>query len=84
MHIPIYSDTKVMYIQDINNLSGSFMFSQDAFLSSDKYADVLTGKTSAFATKRKYVLPETQLRFTLIARVFGSKRKGVFGGSLKG
>ena len=54
-----------MFIQDINNLSGGFMTSQGAFLWSDKLYLELTGKNaSAFTTKRKYVLPETQLRFT--------------------
>lgn len=72
-----------MFIQDINNLSGGFMPSQGAFLWSDKLK--ARGKNaSAFTTKRKYVLPETQLRFTSNARAFGSKRKGVFVGSLKG
>ena len=32
----IYSETKLMFIQDINNLSGGFMPSQGAFLWSDK------------------------------------------------
>ena len=54
-----------MFIQDINNLSGGFMTSQGAFLWSDKLYLELTGKNaSAFTTKRKYVLPETQVRFT--------------------
>lgn len=36
-NISIYSDTKLMFIQDINNLSGGFMPSQAVFLWSDKY-----------------------------------------------
>lgn len=35
-HMPIYYETKLMFIQDINNLSGGFMPSQGAFLWSDK------------------------------------------------
>lgn len=73
-----------MFIQDINNLSGGFMPSQDAFLWSDKHTDRdMRKNASAFTTKRKYVLPETQLRFTSNARAFGPKRKGAFGGSLQ-
>ncbi len=33
---------------------------------------------SAFGLKRKYVLIETQVRFTLNVLVFSFKRKGVF------
>ena len=73
-----------MFIQDINNLSGGFMPSQGAFLWSDKLLRAHGENASAFTTKRKYVLPETQGRFTSNARAFGPKRKGVFGGSLKG
>lgn len=74
-----------MFIQDINNLSGGFMPSQGAFLWSDKlYLEFTEKNASAFTTKRKYVLPETQGRFTSNARTFGPKRKCVFGGSLKG
>ena len=74
-----------MFIQDINNLSGGFMPSQGAFLWSDKQSLEFTGKNaSAFTAKHKYVLPETQLRFTSNARTFDSKRKGVFGGFQKG
>ena len=73
-----------MFIQDINNLSGGFMPSQGAFLWSDKLFRVHGKNTSAFTTKHKYVLPETQLRFTSNARTFDSKRKGVFGGFEKG
>lgn len=76
-----YYDTKLMFIQDINNLSGGFMPSQCAFLWSDKLYLELAGNASAFTTKRKYVLPETQVGFTSNARAFGPKRKGVFGGS---
>lgn len=84
-HMPIYDETKLMFIQDINNLSGGFMPSQGTFLWSDKLYLALTGKNaSAFTAKRKYVLPETQLRFTSNARAFGSKRKGVFGGFQEG
>jgi hypothetical protein len=35
-YMPIHSDTKLMFIQDINNLSGGFMPFQGAFLWSDK------------------------------------------------
>ena len=35
-HMPIYSEAKLMFIQDINNLSDGFMPSQGAFLWSDK------------------------------------------------
>ena len=74
-----------MLIQDINNLSGGFMPSQGTFLWSDKlYLELTRKNSSAFTTKRKYVLPETQLRFTSNARAFDSKRKGVFGGFQKG
>ena len=53
-----------MFIQDINNLSGGFMPSQGAFLWPDKLYLALTGKNaSAFTTKHKYVLSETQVRF---------------------
>lgn len=81
-----------MFIQNINNLSGGFMPSQGAFLWSDKlYLDPrektqvhLRLNASTFYLKRKYVLSETQLRFTSNARTFGPKRKGVFGGFQKG
>lgn len=74
-----------MFIQDINNLSGGFMPSQGAFLWSDKlYLELTRKNSSAFTTKRKCVLSETQLRFTSNARAFDSKRKGVFGGFRKG
>lgn len=77
-HMPIYSETKLMFIQDINNLSGDFMPSLCAFLWSDKHTDRDMRKNArAFTTKRKYVLPETQLRFTSNTRAFGSKCKGV-------
>ena len=35
-HMSIYNETKLMFIQDINNLSGGFMPSQGVFLWSDK------------------------------------------------
>lgn len=74
-----------MFIQDINNLSDGFMTSQGAFLWSDKHSNEDVRKiASAFSGKRKYVLSETQLRFTSNARAFDSKRKGVFGGFWKG
>ena len=74
-----------MFIPNINNLSGGFMPSQDAFLWSDKlYLEFMGKNASAFTAKRKYVLPETQLRFTSNARAFGSKRKCVFGGFQQG
>ena len=38
-------ETKLMFIQDINNLSGGFMPSQGVFLWSDKLCLKLTGKT---------------------------------------
>lgn len=44
-HIPIYIETKLMFIQDINNLSGGFMPSQGVFLWSDKLYLEFTGKT---------------------------------------
>ena len=43
--MPIYSETKLMFIQDINNLSGGFMPSQGVFLWSDKHTDRNMGKT---------------------------------------
>lgn len=75
-------NTKLMFIQDINNLSGGFMPSQGAFLWSDRR--VCEKNAGAFTAKRKYVLSETQVRFTSNARTFDSKRKGVFGGFRKG
>lgn len=64
---------------------GRFYALSGRFLWSDKQYLEFTGKNaSVFTAKRKYVLPETQLRFTSNARAFDSKRKGVFGGFQKG
>ena len=77
-HMPIYNDTKLMFIQDINNLSGGFMPSQGAFLWADKLYLELTEKTqvrfrlnaSTFYLKRNYVLLQTQGRSIQNARAF--------------
>ena len=71
-----------MLIQDINNLSGGFIPSLGAFLWSDRR--VCEKNAGAFTAKRKYVLPETQVRFTSNASTFYFKRKGVFGGFQEG
>ena len=40
--------------------------------------EIRVKNASAFALKRKYVLIETQVRFTLNVLAFSFKRKGVF------
>lgn len=77
-HMSIYNDTKLMFIQDINNLSGGFMPFQGAFLWSDKLYLGLTEKTqvrlrlnvSTFYLKRNHVLLQTQGRSDQNARAF--------------
>ena len=74
----IYDETKLMFIQDINNLSGGFMPSQGVFLWSDKLYLELTEKTqvhlqlnaSTFYLKRKGVLLQTQGRSDQNAKAF--------------
>lgn len=77
-YMPIYNDTKLMFIQDISNLSSGFMPSQGAFLWSDKLCLMLTGKTqvhlrlnaSTFYLKRPCVLLQTQGRLDQDAKAF--------------
>ena len=92
-HMPIYDETKLMFIQDINNLSGGFMPSQGAFLWSDKLYLELTEKTQVhlrlnartFYFKRNYVLLQTQGRSIQNASAFsedfsrGGKRENLTG-----
>ena len=91
--MPIYNETKLMFIQDINNLSSGFMPSQGTFLWSDKLYLELTEKmqvrfrlnASTFYLKRNYVLLQTQGRSIQNARAFSEAfRRGWKEGKLDG